>query len=106
MCFICDNLKAYNELYPLGLILDDLSVSKLVAYFSLVNNIKESCTSSIRALALKKIKDGEDMPFSVYESREWLAKQCFYKLFMSFKEKTNSEKFEINQELKYLFSSF
>jgi len=110
MCQICDNIESYNNLYPLGLVLESISVESLVAYFSIVNNIRDSCIEHIKDLSIEKFEtkhldvelDGFTNNISIAYNN-WLYSQCFYTYWVGFKIKTDAEKKKLNEELKYIF---
>ena len=104
MCVVCDNIDKYNEEYPLGLdICTEVSdpLDTILVYFHLVEEIQSICLSQIKKKAYKAITNSGQLLADRDTSSSWFRSQCFYDLWIQFKQKLHMEKKKLNEELLY-----
>lgn len=106
MCVICDNIDRYNEEYPLGLSIElevNDPLDTILIYFSSVDHIQTLCLEQIKKKAYKNLSRDGGTVCDMETSRAWFKAQCFYDIWVQFKDKIRSEKKKLNEELRYSF---
>ena len=104
MCVVCDNIDKYNEEYPLGLnISTELTdpLDTILIYFHLVEEIQSLCLSQIKKKAYKAITNSGQLLADNETSKSWFHNQCFYDLWIQFKQKIQLEKKKLNEDISY-----
>lgn len=109
MCIVCQTLEDYYKSYDGGLyndLVNDITVNKLLDYFSYIEEVQKKCNNEIKKLAYKEVIINANKESKVcLMPKQWLESKCFFLQWADFKMKILNEKNRINMELAYSCSS-
>lgn len=109
MCIVCQTLEDYYKSYDGGLyndLVNDITVNKLLDYFSYIEEVQKKCNNEIKKLAYTEVIINANKESKVFlMPKQWLESKCFFLQWADFKMKILNEKNRINMELAYSCSS-
>lgn len=109
MCIVCQTLEDYYKSYDGGLyndLVNDITVNKLLDYFSYIEEVQKKCNNEIKKLAYTEVIINANKELKVcLMPKQWLESKCFFSRWADFKMKILNEKNRINMELAYSCSS-
>lgn len=119
MCIVCQTLEDYYKSYDGGLyndLVNDITVNKLLDYFSYIEEVQKKCNNEIKKLAYTEVIINANKESKVClmpscsgnatsVAKQWLESKCFFLQWADFKMKILNEKNRINIELAYSCSS-